>query len=145
MNSRFKQILVPVDLTPKNTVALNIAFETAQENRATVTLLHVTEAIESHEGEQDEELREFTEKLSLQARAKLEFMSRRFSEGGVSVKTDVKIGRPLEEIIRYCADEKIDLIVMSSHPATVGEMVRDLGTLSYKVSVACSCPILLVK
>ena len=55
MIPRFKHILVPVYLTPKNRAALEIAFELAVENKARVSLLHVTEKIELPGEEPDDE------------------------------------------------------------------------------------------
>ena len=47
MLQRFQHILVPLDFTPKNQVALDIAFKLASQNRSSVTLLHAIETIDN--------------------------------------------------------------------------------------------------
>jgi len=77
----------------------------------------------------------------------LESMSQRFSEAGVDVDTKVHFGRPLQDIAEFSETHKIDLIIMSCHPIRFGKttLFEAGGTLSDKVSVACTCPTLLVK
>ena len=74
MIPRFKHILIPVDLTPKNMSALEIAVE----NRDRVSLLHVTEKIELADEQPDAETAAFYEKLRLRFMTELEAMSQRF-------------------------------------------------------------------
>ncbi|MFY9255922.1 MAG: universal stress protein [Fuerstiella sp.] len=145
MIPRFKHILVPVDLTPKNRAALEIAFELAVENKARVSLLHVTEKIELPGEEPDDESRVFYEKIRLRFMTELETMSQRFAEARVEVETKVHLGKPLQEIVEFSTTHKVDLIIMSSHAIQPNDGVQSWGTLSYKVSIACPCPILLVK
>jgi nucleotide-binding universal stress UspA family protein len=145
MIPRFKHILVPVDLTPKNKSALEIAFELAVENKAKVSLLHVTESIELNGEQPDEETAAFYEKMRRRYMTELESMAQRFAEAGVEIETKVLLGKPLQEIVSFSETHRIDLIIMSSHPIQPEDPLRSWGTLSYKVSVACACPILLVK
>lgn len=145
MIPRFKHILIPVDLTPKNKSALEVAFEMAVENKARVSLLHVTEKIELPDEQPDAETAAFYEKLRLRFMTELEAMSQRFSEAGVDVETKVLLGKPLQDIVEFSKTHNVDLIIMSSHPIAPDDPLRSWGTLSYKVSVACACPILLVK
>lgn len=145
MLPRFQHILVPVDLTPKNRAALDIAFELAVENKARVSLLHVTETIDPHGQEPDEETRVFYEKLQARVMTEIEALAQRFSDARVDVETKVRLGKPLHDIVLFAQTHGVDLIIMSSHPVDVEDLLQSWGTLSYKVSVACSCPILLVK
>lgn len=145
MIPRFKHILVPVDLTPKNKAALEIAFELAVENKACVSLLHVTETIELLGEEPDDDSRAFYEKIKLRFMTELETMSQRFSGAGVDIETKVHLGKPLHEIVEFSSTHSVDLIIMSSHAIQPTDGVQSWGTLSYKVSIACPCPILLVK
>lgn len=145
MIPRFKHILIPVDLTPKNKSALEIAFEMAVENKAKVSLLHVTEKIELPDEQPDADTAAFYEKLRQRFMTELESMSQRFSAAGVDVEAKVHLGKPLLDIVDFSATHNVDLIIMSSHPIDPDEPLKSWGTLSYKVSVACACPILLVK
>ena len=63
MIPRFQSILVPVDFTDKNWSALDIAFETAVHNKATVTLLHVIEVIDDGDFDDDPDVKEFYRRL----------------------------------------------------------------------------------
>ena len=145
MNPRFKHILIPVDLTPRNKPALEIAFEMAVENKARVSLLHVTEKIELAGEQPDTETAAFYERLRVRYMTELKAMSQRFSQVGLKVETKVLLGKPLHDIVDFSRTHNVDLIIMSSHPIEPHDPLRSWGTLSYKVSVACSCPILLVK
>ena len=145
MIPRFKHLLVPVDLTPRNKQALEIAFEMAVENKARVSLLHVTEKIELADEQPDVETAAFYERLRIRYMTELESMSQRFSDVGIDVETKVLLGKPLQDIVEFSRTHDVDLIIMSSHPIEPDNPLRSWGTLSYKVSVACSCPILLVK
>ncbi len=145
MIPRFKHLLVPVDLTPRNKPALEIAFEMAVENKARVSLLHVTEKIELADEQPDVETAAFYERLRIRYMTELESMSQRFSDVGIDVETKVLLGKPLQDIVEFSRTHDVDLIIMSSHPIEPDNPLRSWGTLSYKVSVACSCPILLVK
>ncbi len=142
MLPRFHHILVPLDFTEKNRLALDTAFEIAAQNKARVTLLHVIEAIE---GGEDAELREFFDRLQQRAEAELESRAQRFSEAGLTVDRKVRLGRRTAEIVQDAADRQADLIVMSSHVIDPARPLQSWGAVSYQVSVLCRCPILLVK
>ncbi|MCY2968156.1 MAG: universal stress protein [Planctomycetota bacterium] len=141
MLPRFQHLLVPLDFTEKNTSALEVAFEIAVHNRARVTLLHVVEPIPAV----DAELRKFVDQLAVRADSELEVRAQRFSQAGIAVETKVHVGPRLREIVQASLDRAADLIVMSSHAVDPSRPVQSWNTLSYQVSVLCSCPILLVK
>jgi len=145
MLPRFQHILVPVDLTPKNRVALDIAFELATDNKARVSLLRVTQTINTADESPDDETLAFYDRLQQRVRDDLESLSQRFSDAGLAVEVKVPLGQPLKEIVSFAATHQVDLIVMSSHPVDKEDLLQSWGTLSYKVSVACPCPILLMK
>lgn len=145
MLPRFHHILVPVDISPQNKTSLDIAFELAVENKAGVTLLHVIQTIDPVGTEPDAEAQLFYERLSSRVAADLEGLVQRFRDAGVDVQGKVRIGDRLNEIVLFAAEHNVDLIVMSSHRVDPKNPVASWGTLSYKVSVVCECPILLVK
>lgn len=142
MQPRFQHILVPLDFTEHNRTALEVAIEMAVQNRARVTLLHV---IESIEGSDDSESREFMQQLHQKSESELEVLAQPFEAAGVSVDRKVREGRRTAEIVQDAAERKADLIVMSSHPINPADPMKSLGTISYQVSILCSCPVLLVK
>lgn len=145
MLPRFHHLLVPIDLTPRNRPALDIAFELAADNRARVSLLHVTQMIESHGEIPDREMSTFYDRIRQRLLVEMEALTQRFDAAGIPVEGKVHVGQPLQDILEFAASHAVDLIIMSSHPVDEHNLLRSWGTLSYKVSVACKCPILLVK
>ena len=64
---------------------------------------------------------------------------------GVSAKAEIRYGRRVDEILRTAAEQKIDLVVMSSHRLALRNPGENWGTISYKVGILSRCPVLLVK
>lgn len=142
MLSRFRHILIPLDFSEKNQLALEVAFELAVTNEARVTLLHVIETIDLPN---DPEIEQFVTRLEQQADRELEFCAQRFSEASVPVEWKVRIGKRSREIVAYESEHDIDLIVMSSHSLDPQDPGARLATLSYQVAILSRCPVLLVK
>ena len=138
----FKHILVPIDLTDRNERTLRIAVELARMTQSRVTLLHVIQDIG---GESTRELRNFYKTLAQRSQRVLARAAERFVDAEVAVRAIVVIGDPAREIIKAATTRKVALIVMGSHRVMPGRPGRGLGTISYKVGIACPCPILLVK
>src|SRR5688500_8147684 len=112
MLSRFRHILIPLDFSEKNQLALEVAFELAVTNEARVTLLHVIETIDLPN---DPEIEQFVRHLNERADRELEFCAQRFSDANLPVEWKVRIGKRSREIVAYESEHDIDLIVMSSH------------------------------
>lgn len=136
----FRHLLVPIDLSDRNARLLAVALSLARAGGARVTLLHVVQRIASASLR---EFRSFYRELERKSRRKLDGTARRFAAAGVPVRTVVLIGEPAREIVRASVTHGVDLVVMGSHKVRPGS--RGWGTTSYKVGVACQCPILLVK
>lgn len=145
MRPRFQHILVPVDFTPKNQAALEIAFEQALHNESRVTLLHVIETIDTGDDESDDELKKFYERLQQRAWSELDSMAQRFAGTNIPVDQKVRLGRRPYEIVAFAGEQGVDLIVMSSHTVDPQQPIQSLSTVSYQVSVLCDCAVLLVK
>jgi universal stress protein A len=145
MLPRFHHILVPLDLTAKNNAAVEIAFELAVQNKASISLLHVVQVIDSDVGPPDEETTEFYDRVRQRTESELEHLSQRFLEADLPCEVKVRIGDRLQDIVDFANQHRVDLIVMSSHRIDPSRLAETWGTLSYKVSVICDCPILLVK
>lgn len=142
MLSRFHHIAVPLDFTGKNRSALEAAFEMATVNRSRVTLLHVVETLEMSA---DSEVQQFYNRLEDHARRELEPLCRRFTEAGLSAHGTVVFGRRTVQIVEFARTHGVDLIVMSSHPVDQARPLQSLATISYHVSLAAPCSVLLVK
>ena len=145
MIPRFQHLLVPLDFAPRNNASLEVAFEVVVREPASVTLLHVVETIHDYSTQPEDELNEFYDRLQQRALSELDSRAQRFSQAGVKVNQRVRFGARAVEIVSYAEDHAIDLIVMSSHPIDRTHLSGSLATVSYQVSVLCSCPVLLVK
>lgn len=142
MKNMFEHILLPVDFTEKNAVAIDVALQLAVACQSRVTLLHVIERIGYAE---DEEIGEFYNTLEAKAQENLAEMAGRFFETQLSVRQEILFGRRGPEIVRYAAQQDVDLVVLSSHKVNLAESTESWATLSYQVSILCPAPVLLVK
>ena len=93
------------------------------------------------------ELGGFYAQLREKGDRKLAQMIARVKTDTVSVRPVVLVGDPAADILRYATRNRVDLIVMGSHPVEPTKRAAGVGwgTTSYKVALACQCPILLVK
>jgi nucleotide-binding universal stress UspA family protein len=63
---------------------------------------------------------------------------------GVTVSSEVRFGRPAEEIISFAKDMKIELIAMSTHGRS-GLARWAYGSVADRVLHTAKCPVLLVR
>ncbi len=137
----FKSILVPTDFTPKNRSALDIAINLANIFGSKIHFLHVIETIEDASLE---EFKDFYEKLYNKADKELDKLIKKYGDD-VIVEKAIVYGKRAVEIVKYAQLHMIDLIVMASHKPDLNNKDPQFGTVSYKVGLMSTCPILLVK
>lgn len=142
MIPRFQHILLPVDFTPKNIAALDIALEMAVQYGSRISLLHVIERVHLPD---DDELRALYAHLEVKAHLEMSEMAARFAIHQIPVSQHVTFGPRADEIVRFADEHAADLILMSSHKVDPNRLVKSWSTVSYHVSLLCSCPVLLVK
>jgi universal stress protein A len=138
----FKNILVPTDLSEKSVKALEIATSLAEKVDSRVTFLHVVETIEDDDGE---EFRSFYEKLMLRAQNKMEKMTREYISSPFVLQHEIICGKRVKEIVRYASDNLMDLIILSSHKLDNIDAADGWATISYRVGILSTCPVLMVK
>jgi len=138
----FRQILVPVDFTPKNKAAIDVARYLATAGRGAITLLHVIERIDE---DLDEELGRFYERLEEKARERMEDALATIAGEAFAASSRIVYGRRAQTIVETARDLACDLIVMSSHRVQADRPSADWVSISHKVAILASCPILLVK
>ncbi|MBP1641678.1 MAG: UspA domain protein [Acidobacteria bacterium] len=136
----FDRILVPVDLTDKNAAAVARALALASPG-AEIVLLHVIERIEDDAAE----LEAFYRRLEGRARAGLDGLAARVARSGRRARTEVVVGRRVEEIVEAAARLACDLVVLTSHTIERGAPGRDWLTISYRVALLAPCSVLLVR
>ena len=137
----FEHILVPVDFTEKNAVALDTAMQLAQQYHGRITLLHVIEPIEY----EDDEIQAFYQTLETKAWEKMKAMVESVDEDEVPIKQQILFGRRAACIVEYTTTEQVDLVVLSSHKISFEQPPKSWATLSYQMSILCPCPVLLLK
>lgn len=140
--ANFRHLLVPVDFSEANRIALDIAKRMALQNIARVTLLHVIETIDYVI---DDEVDAFYETLKLRSQEKLHLLSKTLREEKLSVDEKLVMGKRARGIVSFAVQNDVDLVVMSSHKLDPNEPRSGFGSISHQVSVFCPCAVLLVK
>lgn len=134
----YEKILLPTDGSEESKEAVNHAEELAERFGAEIHVIHIVD-IRKQAGEprvptQVESMRENGEKIIEETTESME----------KSVKTDVRVGIPHQEINDYVEEHDIDLIAMGSHGRSgLNRML--LGSVTEKVLRTCSVPILTVQ
>lgn len=136
----FHEILVPVDLTDKNTKALKLAKGLVAPG-GKVTMLHVIETLDAP----FEELADFYQRLEQQARAKMNELARSFGQTDAELEERVCYGKRAAEIISYARDEAVDLIIIGSHPVDPETPEQRFMTISHQVAILSPNPVLVLK
>jgi nucleotide-binding universal stress UspA family protein len=138
----FKNILLPVDLTDKHGPALDVAADLAKQSGGEIVLLHVIEVIP---GLLMEEERSFYSRIEKTARQHLERLGGQLKQRAVRWRAEVLYGNRGPEVVRFAASSDIDLIVLTSPRLDPSNLGTSWGSLSYKISLMCQGPVLLVK
>jgi nucleotide-binding universal stress UspA family protein len=72
------------------------------------------------------------------------FVEKHLAKSGLSVVSDVALGRPFMEIIRYAKDNQMDLIVLGTHGRSGLRHVL-LGSVAERVVRKAPCPVLTIR
>lgn len=138
----FKHILVPVSRVADVEKALELATDMLMKESGEITLLHVIELIQDMPYE---EFKSFYDGLEGQSQKDLKTAQRKYQELGIEVNTRIVFGQRVKEILSHAEHEKIDLIVLQSHPIDLTDPTNGWGTISYRVAILSRCPVMLVK
>jgi len=141
----YRRILAPFDFSPLAEAGVRTARALAEAHDAELTVLHVAQEPTFPSFYKLGALRIYgmvpdAEKLAWRA------LEKRFGDPretpGVAYR--VLKGEPEQRIVRFAADEGVDLIVISSHGLTGLEHVL-LGSVTEKVVRQAACDVLVVK
>lgn len=135
---RFKKILCALEFDQGSLTALRLAFDLAQEGKATLHLLHVVTIPPGPEVSLP-----FT-KMEAAARAKLQAIVRRVPSGADRAQLHVRTGNPDVEILQVAKQIGADLIVMATHGRR-GIRHLILGSVAEAVVREAPCPVLTVR
>ena len=135
------RILLPTDFSDTAQYALDYARELAGRFDATVHLLHVVpDPLQTLAVEAAPVVSDLAASWTADAERRLEEVR---LDGPRTVRA-VRAGHAFVEILRYAADNAIDLIVMGTHGRGPVEHLL-LGSVAEKVVRKASCPVLTVK
>lgn len=137
----YQHFIVPVDLSDRNTTAVETAKEFALLTQGRVTLLHVIETLDLPY----DEVAEFYTRLEDEAAVKLENVCRSLADSGLEFERRIVLGDPATEIVEFAAQTDDSLIVLRSHRVDPSAPAHGWATLSYKLAILATSPILLVK
>jgi universal stress protein A len=138
----FQRIVVPVDLTDKHQQAIDLAAQLISAGGGEVVVLHVIELLH---GLSREEGRDFYQRLERVAQERLQPLVRSLGDRRIRARQEILYGERAQEVLRYCQENSIDLIVLTSHRIGPANPTAGWGTLSYKIGILAQCPVLLVK
>ncbi|MDR3609896.1 MAG: universal stress protein [Ignavibacteriaceae bacterium] len=138
-----KNILVPIDFSENSFQALDFGYLLATQNKSTLHLLHTIETVSSlrkyslmEDGAEcmteecvEEEFGKFLEKLP---------------KDPVQIVKAVNYGKPHEQILLYSRENKVDMIVISTHGWT-GITNLLTGSVTNKVLKLSEIPVLCLK
>jgi nucleotide-binding universal stress UspA family protein len=142
----YKRILVPSDFSDTSARALEHAKSVAERFEASLELLHVVpnpfmaNAATLYVGMPLPP--DFLNELERDARQRLD--EALVDRQHFKVRSVVKVGDPLLEIVEHARSERVDLIVMGTHGRT-GVSHLFLGSVAERVVRTAACPVLTVR
>ena len=137
----YRSILVAVENSPADRTILTHVRELASLTGAELLLVHVADGWAARHFD-ELKLRESEEMKA--DRAYLDRLAAELSASSLRVTTELAMGDPATELIRLCAERKVDLIAMSTHGHRfLQDMLR--GTTVDKVRHLVRIPVLLLR
>ena len=132
----WKRILFATDFSAGSLHALPYALSLAEENQATLVLLHLIPLVPLLE-----------EQSSINAaRERLRALVPTDAEAWCKLEFEVRIGFPSEEILRIAKEQSADLIVMGVHAASSPRASAHLPwAIGHEVVSQATCPVLTVR
>lgn len=142
----FKKILFPTDFSDVSRKALDYVISLKDVGVEVVVIIHVIDQrslrvidnlaiMNSHELERE---------MMARATEALEKVEKKLEDNGFEVKSLLKIGFPVIEILDAEKDEDVSIIVIGSHgKSNLEEMF--LGSVSEKVIRKCEKPVFVIK
>lgn len=62
----------------------------------------------------------------------------------IKVRSEIIVGSPADEIIRFANANKIDMIIVGSRRLETISKIKALGSVARKVSEAAECPVMII-
>jgi len=145
---RIERILCPTDFSDLAAQANGYACALARAFGAEIHVLHVVDEAYQYwmaMGPNSLPVGPSAEEILAGAQQQMQrWRTERFADCGQPIRTEVQVGRPFVEIIRYAREQKIDLLVMGTHGRSGLSHIL-LGSVTEKVVRKSPCPVLTVR
>lgn len=139
-----KKILFPTDFSESADAALQSVLTLAKQCQAQLHLLYVVPVHYGYGDYSQIEFRSLEAEQRKTGRKQFAELSKSLLAQNVSVKTEVRTGRPATEIIQAAEELGSDLIAISTHGRTGWEHAL-LGSTTEEVVRHSSCPVLVLR
>ena len=139
-----KKILVAFDGSQEAYNALKFALQLARECPLHDREIVVLSVAQPPEPAEISEVKAVIESATEYYKKEYEKINSIVKEYGLEVKTEIAVGHPAEQIIRYAAENNIDLIVIGQRELSKIERWL-LGSVSRRVATYATCPVVIVK
>jgi nucleotide-binding universal stress UspA family protein len=143
---KLKKLLVPTDFSDSAKHAFSYGVSFAREYEAELVLLHVVENLTVGYASDlfPVPMAEVFQEISGYAKAELAKLAEEARQKGVVVSELVAQGKPSAEIIRYAAENDIDMIVLGTHGKGMLDQAL-FGSTTERVVRRAPCPVLTVR
>jgi nucleotide-binding universal stress UspA family protein len=141
---KLKTIVVPIDFSAESKKALRYASKLAAQFGSTLQLVHVVEAASFVNDLPNVVVMRSDQEIAKEAGVRLESIVKDEIDGQISVRSEVRIGKPYQEIVSAAKMLDAGLIVISTHGYT-GLKHALLGSTAERVVRHAECPVLVVR
>ena len=146
----WKTILVPHDFSSSANHAAAMARDEAKAHGSKLLLLHVVQIPTQMEAETvimpmpDAAPIKLRDYAVSQGEAHLADLVQRLAKDGVEATSALRIGNPVEEILKFATENAVDLIVMGTHGRSGIEHLL-VGSVTERVVRTSKCPVLTIR
>jgi nucleotide-binding universal stress UspA family protein len=142
---KLKKVLVPTDFSESARHALTYGISFAKEYAAELVLLHVVENLTVGYASDlfPVPMAEVFQEISGYAKAELAKLGEEARQRGVTVQEQVVQGKPSAEIIRFAAENQVDIVVLGTHGKGMLDQAL-FGSTTERVVRRAPCPVLTV-
>jgi nucleotide-binding universal stress UspA family protein len=140
----FKRILCAVDFSPASKQAVSLAMSLAKEGDAALTLLHVVQGVSIEEAPPHSRAFHSPEFAAFRERDAVDSLRKLLPTGAddwCSPHVLALHGKPGPEILKYAADQRVDLIVMGVHGRSAIDRFI-FGSTATQVVREATCPVI---
>ncbi len=146
-----KKILCPLDFSDFSVRALKTSVELADKFKAKIILCHIVNEIPNMNTAYDaidyqpqlQNIQEFVQEMQVVSTNQLDELAKKYGKS-VPYEKKVATGMPADEIVQMAKEEKIDLIVLTTHGRT-GLSRIFMGSVAEGVIRHAPCPVLSIR